>query len=373
MATTTRIEAIVHPDATSSGKAHFEVLDGLRGSAALLVVLFHIQGIPVDFVGSKVILHHAPMAVDFFFGLSGFVLGYAYDDRWRRMSTGRFVRIRLIRLHPLLVLGALLGFASYLLDPFAGSKQAAPLGAVLWALLVMLLSLPTRPLPNRWDDTHTLNGPEWTLFWEYVGNLAYALLLRRLPTRLLPPIMLLGAVALVWTGAARGSLDGGWGWSNLWMAPVRLTFPFVTGLWLYRVRDRLPQPRVGFLPLTAALAAAVLLPIWPDAGGVRWNGLYEAAMIILLFPAVIWTGAHSDAGRGMIALCRVSGRLSFPLYITHFPFMYVYMNWVATGPGGAAEIAVGTGALAFVLLFAWAAFRLWDEPIRARLKQRGRG
>ena len=198
-------EAIVHPDRTGTGKAHFEVLDGLRGSAALLVVLFHIQGIPVDFSGNKVILHHAPLAVDFFFGLSGFVLGYAYDDRWPRMSVVQFVKIRLIRLHPLLVLGALLGFASYLLDPFAGTKQAAPLGAVAWALLVLLLSFPTRPLPNRWDDTHTLNGPEWTLFWEYVGNLAYALLLRRLPAKALPPIMLLGAIALIWTGAARGS------------------------------------------------------------------------------------------------------------------------------------------------------------------------
>jgi peptidoglycan/LPS O-acetylase OafA/YrhL len=362
-------EGIVRPDRTDSGKVHFEVLDGLRGSAALLVVLFHIQGIPVDFAGSKVILHHAPLAVDFFFGLSGFVVGYAYDDRWARMSIARFVKIRLIRLHPLLVLGALLGFASYLLDPFAGAKQAAPLGAIAWALLVMLLSLPTRPLPNRWDDTHTLNGPEWTLFWEYVGNLAYALLLRRLRPRWLVPIMVLGAGALIWTGAARGSLDGGWGWSNLWMAAVRLTYPFVTGLWLYRMRDRLPKLRIGFLPLTVAITVAILLPIWREAGGIKWNGLYEAAVIILLFPAVILAGAHSDAGKGMTLLCKISGRLSFPLYITHFPFMYIYMNWVATGPGNGAIAVVATGALIFVLAFAWVAFRLWDEPIRTWLKR----
>lgn len=361
--------AIVHPDATAAGKPHFEVLDGLRGSAALLVVLFHIQGIPVEFAGSKVILHHAPLAVDFFFGLSGFVVGYAYDDRWACMSIARFFKIRLIRLHPLLVLGALLGFASYLLDPFAGTKQAAPLGSVAWVLFVMLLSLPTRPLPNRWDDTHTLNGPEWTLFWEYIGNFAYALLLRRLAARWLVPIMAAGAIALVWTGGARGSLDGGWGWSNLWMAAVRLTYPFVTGLWLYRMRDQLPKFRFGFLPLTGVLTIAFLLPIWPEAGGIKWNGLYEAALIILLFPAVILAGAHSDAGRGMCALCKISGRLSFPLYITHFPFMYIYMNWVLTGPGTGAIIAVATGALVFVLAFAWAAFRFYDEPARAWLKR----
>jgi peptidoglycan/LPS O-acetylase OafA/YrhL len=181
--------------------------------------------------------------------------------------------------------------------------------------------------------------------------------------------MLLGAVTLIWTGGARGSLDGGWGWSNLWMAAVRLTYPFVTGLWLYRMRDRLPKLRIGFLSLTLVITIAVLLPIWPEAGGIKWNGLYEAAVIILLFPAVILAGAHSNAGRGMTLLCKVSGRLSFPLYITHFPFMYIYMNWVATGPSSGVIVVVATAALAFVLAFAWGAFKLWDEPLRAWLKQ----
>lgn len=359
--------AAVVPDRTATGRQHFEVLDGLRGTAALIVVLFHIQGIPIEFDGRKVLLHHAPLAVDFFFALSGFVIGYAYDARWPAMSVGQFVRIRLIRLHPLLVLGALLGFASYLLDPFAGAKQAVPFGAVAGALAMALLSLPTYPLPNRWDDTHTLNGPEWTLFWEYLANLAYALLLRRLATRWLLPIMAAGAVALVWTGAARGSLDGGWGTGNWWMAIVRLTYPFVTGLWLYRARERLPRWRVGLLPLSAILLAAMLMPAWPDAGGVRWNGLYEAALDLFLFPMLILAGAHSVAGRGAVTLCKVSGRLSFPLYITHYPVLYVYMNWIATGPGTPAVVAVASALVVYVLLFAWAALEWWDKPIRARL------
>ena len=138
------------PDKTATGKQHFEVLDGLRGTAALLVVLFHIQGITVDWQGSKVLLHHAPLAVDFFFALSGFVIGYAYDDRWAKMTTGRFLALRLIRLHPLVILGTLLGFASYLLDPLAGTAQVAPLHAILVALGMGLLLLPSWPLPNRW-------------------------------------------------------------------------------------------------------------------------------------------------------------------------------------------------------------------------------
>src|SRR5215468_7063340 len=163
------------PDLTTTGKQHFEVLDGLRGSAALLVVLFHVQGITVDFTQGKLLLPHAYLAVDFFFALSGFVIGYAYDDRWGRMTTLEFFRIRLIRLHPLVVLGTLLGLLSYLFDPFAAGKQNATLALLGQALLLGLLLLPAKPLPNRWEDTHTLNGPAWTLLQEYIGNILYAL------------------------------------------------------------------------------------------------------------------------------------------------------------------------------------------------------
>lgn len=82
-------------DRTAGGKAHFETLDGLRGTAALLGVAFHIQGITVLFDAPRLLLPHAYLAVDFFFALSGFVVGYAYDDRWRTMTTRQFLARRL--------------------------------------------------------------------------------------------------------------------------------------------------------------------------------------------------------------------------------------------------------------------------------------
>ncbi len=197
------------PDRTTSGKEHLEVLDGLRGTAALIVVIFHIQGITVMWDGAKVVLHHAPLAVDFFFALSGFVIGYAYDDRWERMNTGRFLALRLIRLHPLVILGALLGLASYLFDPFAGTAQVAPLGMVLGAFALCLFALPSWPLANRWTDTHPLNGPIWTLFQEYIGNLAYALVLRRLRARWLALLAVASGVVLAIGATLHGTLDQG--------------------------------------------------------------------------------------------------------------------------------------------------------------------
>ena len=61
-------------------KQHFVILDGLRGIAALAVVIFHfMEWIYPD--SSKNFIGHGFLAVDFFFCLSGFVIGYAYDDR----------------------------------------------------------------------------------------------------------------------------------------------------------------------------------------------------------------------------------------------------------------------------------------------------
>lgn len=364
------------PDRTATGKAHFEVLDGLRGTAALIVVLFHIQGITVKWDGARVVLHHAPLAVDFFFALSGFVIGYAYDDRWGKMRTRGFLALRLIRLHPLVILGALLGLASYLLDPFAGQAQAVPLRAVLGAFALCLFALPSWSLPNRWTDTHPLNGPIWTLFQEYIGNLTYALVLRRLSATALAMLALLSGAVLVVSAALLGSLDQGSYWETFWMAPVRLCFPFVTGLWLYRVRERLPRIRLGWLPLSLVMLAATAFPTLPTMGGVKLNGLYEAACVVLLFPAILVAGRHSEPGRGMLWLCKASGRISYPIYITHFPFLYVWMNFVATGRASQAElVAIGIALVPFLLLVAWAAQAWWDLPIRAwlgtRLRRRG--
>src|SRR3982750_333356 len=89
-------------------KQHFQVLDGLRGIAALSVVMFHfMEWVYTDY--TRNFIAHGFLAVDFFFCLSGFVIGYAYDNRIGKMGVKEFFKSRLIRLHPLVVLGAVLG------------------------------------------------------------------------------------------------------------------------------------------------------------------------------------------------------------------------------------------------------------------------
>src|SRR5246127_5587173 len=258
-------------DRTSSGKEHFEVLDGLRGSAAFLIVLFHAFNYPFDFRPPLHLMHHAYLAVDFFFALSGFVVAYAYDNRWTRMTTLQFFRIRLIRLHPLVLLGATIGLLGYLLDPFGKSINHTSVPMLVLAYVLSLLLLPTTPVGGRHDESQALNGPAWSLMQEYLGNIAYALILRRLRALTLGIIFGVSGLMLIWVANMKGSLDGGWGYPDIWMAPLRLTVSFVMGLWLYRIPARIRRPKIGLLVLSILLVIIFQAPKFPNAGGVSFN------------------------------------------------------------------------------------------------------
>src|ERR1700749_4516676 len=254
-------------DRTGSGKQHFEVLDGLRGSAAFLIVIFHVFNYSFGFQGPWALVKHAYLAVDFFFALSGFVVAYAYDDRWTRMSILQFFRIRLIRLHPLVLIGATLGLLGYLFDPFSKAINHTNAAMLLLAYVTSLLLLPSPPVGGRLNESQALNGPAWSLMQEYLGNIASALILRRLRTFTLGILFALSGLILIWVANMKGSLDGGWGYPEIWMAPLRLTVSVVRGLWLYRVQDRIRRPRIGLLVLSFLLIVIFQAPKFSNVGG----------------------------------------------------------------------------------------------------------
>ena len=157
--------------AFSDTKPHYELLDGLRGVAALLVVWYHVfEG--YAFAGGTLIesINHGYLAVDFFFILSGFVIGYAYDDRWKVMKTKDFFKRRLIRLHPMVVLGAVLGAITFYIQ---GSEKwdgtPVSMSMVMLAMLMGLFLIPAVPGSGSEvrgnGEMYPLNGPSWSLFF----------------------------------------------------------------------------------------------------------------------------------------------------------------------------------------------------------------
>lgn len=167
-----------------ASKPRYEILDGLRGVAALLVVGYHLFETYFH-GGPDQPINHGYLAVDFFFVLSGFVIGYAYDDRWNRMSTWGFIKRRLIRLHPMVIFGSFVGAVLF----YFGDCSDFPLiKDTPWqmVILIMLWAFTMIPIPasmdvRGWGETNPLNGPAWSLQWEYLANLLYALIFRRLP------------------------------------------------------------------------------------------------------------------------------------------------------------------------------------------------
>jgi peptidoglycan/LPS O-acetylase OafA/YrhL len=271
----------------------------------------------------------------------------------------------------LVILGATIGLLGYLLDPFGKTINHTSVPMLVLAYVLSLLLLPTTPVGGRHNETQALNGPAWSLMQEYLGNIAYALILRRLRTITLAMIVGLSGLGLLLVANHKGLLDGGWDYPEIWMAPLRLTVSFVLGLWLYRIRDRIRLPKIGLLFLSIVLVVCFQMPVFPKIGAYSLNGLYDMACVLFLFPLIILCGAHSDAGTGMMRLCKFSGHLSYPLYITHIAFVYVLANYASTRHPSTKVILTGICIVLPIAIFvAWLALKYYDEPVRAWLTRR---
>ncbi|MBQ5617689.1 MAG: acyltransferase [Alistipes sp.] len=364
-------------------KPHYALLDGLRGVAALLVVIYHIfEGFAfaetTNGEGSGLIstLNHGHIAVDFFFILSGFVISYAYDDRWQKMTLGGFFKRRLIRLHPMLVMGAVIGTITFLIG---GREQwdgtVTPIGGVALALLLTALMIPA--LPGSMHEVRgngemfPLNGPQWSLFFEYIGNIIYALIIRRLSTRLLAMLVALLAALhtwiFVWDLSGYDSVGIGWTIDtiNFWGGLVRMLFPFTVGMLLARTfKPR--KIKYAFWICSATLLATFAMPYIASEGALSLNSLYEVVCIAFVFPIIVWMGACGTAEGSTGRISGLLGDLSYPLYIVHYPVMYLFYAWLIDKHFYSFEDTLLMPAIvvAVSIALAYACLKLYDEPVR---------
>jgi len=155
----------------SDSKSHYKILDGLRGVASIMVISMHVMEIFAGGDYTKMYINHGYLAVDFFFLLSGFVIGHAYDDRWSKISLKDFFKRRLIRFHPMRLVGMTIGAICF----YFGASDVLFLNistTPIWRLIiVMLIGYTLIPVPlsldiRGWAEMHPLDGPAWTLFFE---------------------------------------------------------------------------------------------------------------------------------------------------------------------------------------------------------------
>lgn len=372
-------------------KPRYDILDGLRGVAAMMVLLYHVfNDAKSFFVWPAPVneFYHGFLGVDFFFILSGFVMGYAYDNRLtpnpspvdegKKMTFWGFVKRRFIRLHPMVVMGALLGLVAFIIQgctKWDGTEVG--LEAVLWATLLALFLIPA---PSGMDvrgntEAFPLNGPHWSLFFEYLGSLLYGMLLHRLPTKWLRVWVACGIVSLA--TYALFQEDGGvaYGWSsepmNLLGGALRMLYAYPMGLLMARMfRRRKPEPLHGPVFLFCSVALVVLLG-FPLFGGKDTETIFQLICIFSFFPGIIWIGARGVVqGRQQQAVSFL-GRLSYPLYAVHFPLIYLYITWVSCDgqpyEGYSQPWVKAVITIAASLLLATLCLLFYDEPLRKRL------
>ncbi len=380
-----------------ASKPRYEILDGLRGVAAIMVIIYHLFE-TYSTTRADQIINHGYLAVDFFFVLSGFVIGYAYDDRWDRMSTWGFFKRRLTRLHPMVIIGTLLGAALFYFGDAAAfpAIMRTPAWKFFLCLVLGILMIPCGPnLDIRgWGETNSFNGPNWTLTLEYIGNILYALVFRRLPKAILAALCVLSAfftldLTLGWDvfgifpDGPQYNVVGGWSLTGqqIYIGFSRLLYPFLCGLLIARI---LPSHRSesnpsgsplhmrgGFWWCSLLLVVIMALPCIGGKSGVP-DGIYQAVSILLLFPAIVLIGTGSATTTTFSTkVCKFFGAISYPIYIIHFPFVYLQISWVERHPDAPlfAHIMVGLGVIFISILLAWTLLKAYDEPVREWLKE----
>lgn len=333
-------------DRNGSPIRRLETLDLMRGVAALAVLIFHCAPPALR------LAEHGYLAVDLFFALSGFVIAAAYAPKLlTTMSVADFLRIRLKRLYPLIVLGALLGFV--------GLHRAYGLRDLLILLVTGLLLLPT-PLGSRdqGDPAMGINPPSWSLFWELLVNILYARWAVRWSLRTLYVILILSGIVLIFNAFHDGQIAQGTRWFNWWGGAPRVVFSFTLGVIVYHLRGRLTWTLP--VPIIALLTIVLLfLPVFD-----QWNAVYDIACIFVAFPILLVAGINSHAPR-LVRLSVLMGQASYPAYILQGgvnPHIKGVWNHVHLSP---AAMTVATIAMAIAFFFgAWLISKPYEYVVK---------
>lgn len=343
--------------ARAGERSRNDLLDGMRGVAALAVVIFHIGGILNN--------SWAPagyLAVDYFFVLSGLVLGLAYDRRLAAgLSFGRFMTMRVIRLYPVFALGIALGIAKSIAQIALHQEQAMGLSELVVAIGLNLFMLP---VPFHDTQLFPLNTPAWSLMAEFVINIAYASVLFRARTPVLVLIAVLAGLGVVVAALSVGHLNVGSDRAHVLFGLFRVAFSFPLGMLMARMlRDRQRRPTRAAYALLAALGAVLLLPV--PAGLVTARDL---VFVFVVSPGIVWIGATIDVPPRWRRPLAMLGDLSYPVYALHYPLLlgaiFVLTRLHLPDP------VVAFGCLLIVATAAWLAGHYFDRPIRRALSAR---
>ncbi|WP_431291708.1 acyltransferase family protein [Pedobacter sp. P26] len=334
----------------------------IKGVAAIVVVIYHFMEIAITNY-NKNFLSHGFLAVDFFFCLSGFVIAYAYDNRAPHIGITQFFKLRLIRLHPLVVIGSVLGLLTFLIDPYSDLYEVYGFGKTFLLFLSSAFLIPYPAMPERYTNLFCLNAPAWSLFWEYIANILYIFVLYRLGKKSLIALVVIGAVCLCFVAVRASNIGGGWGGQNFWDGGARVLYSFTAGMLVYRL-NWVIKNKLDFLGMIVLLLAAFLVPF-----NDKYNWITEPILVLFFFPFLVALGAGTALNPSLKKICNLSGEISYPLYMVHYPFVWIFLTYVdeVQPPASSLWMIIPVSVL-LLIVFSYMVMRFLDIPLRKYLK-----
>lgn len=352
----------------SATNDRYDALDGLRGVAAIAVMISHLS--------QETLFQNAYEAVDLFFMLSGFVIAHSYGARLLGgMTNLEYVKRRIIRLYPMLLISLLIGLPVFIEASRAGLSAyssrnitSATLYNIFLAPYISELGGPIFPS----------NPPAWSLFFEMVASLAFVVIVR-LNMRSIFKIIILSAIVFLITSAlttldthGHGLFDfeQGWSGSRLDGGFFRVAFGFLVGVLLYNRKNVIAKAVKAIVPpafgnIYCLYAFVLLLFLFP----MSIRGFYPMLIIFCVAPWLVTFGSTIRCTSAIdIKVARFLGWLSYPVYLIHYPIGQAVFTFFGKPNQTATVPLLVTCAVTFVSAIILT--KVVEEPIRAFLTRR---
>ncbi|MFA6113564.1 MAG: acyltransferase [Sphingomonas sp.] len=339
----------------------YETLNGIRGAAAICVVIFHMHA---SFWPEQALSGY--LAVDIFFVLSGFVLADAYGAKFAEgsLSTARFATMRLIRFYPLYLAGLALGIVKVLAQQGTGSENALPIASVPGAIASALLFLPA--VGTSLTNIAPLNVPAWSLLYEFWVNVVWATISRRFTAPAQLVTALIAGAVFAGFAISAGNANLGPSWDGIVGGIARTIFSFTMGLLIYRTRAAVGRSSAPWSML-ALLVVFILLFAAPSPSQ---RVAYDVVTALMLSPVIVFAASRVEPSEAFRPLFAWLGAISFPLYAIHAPLIamgiFVVRKTHVMPQLGGASLLIALLATAWLgsLIDGWLQKRL--KPITAR-------
>lgn len=334
-------------------------LDGLRGIAAVAVVLFHTRG----FTGVE-LLHSAYLSVDLFFLISGFVMAHVYEkDLGNRLTCGDFFIKRLRRIYPLYLVGLTLGVVAFV---GASISNGDTLGLETVIILILaVFFIPTMGLVGREGSIYPLNGPSWSLAFELIANYFHGFIARWLSFNVLLAMIALSAISLIVSVFYFGSADIGMTTNTFVGGLPRVFFSYFLGVLIFRAQDKLPTFPARSEWLLLALVAWLF---YVDAPG-NYRAIVDLAIILVILPLLVFAFVKVQLNQPIVQLFGGLGTASYALYVIHLPALkLLYGGWGIVFGGDPSLLFVVAVFVPLLVVSAYFLTKIFDEPVQVLLK-----